>query len=201
MGTNLFFWLGGIFVQDFEDFVFSQIERHVGKTGVINPRELLLDWAPRLQKGEANLNTLFSHLSTLFTPVLDVLPPESLLVPPLAKNSELYNLLSDLKKRGIPLWLMVDYPKEWVSQMATSSNLLRYFKPEKRIWFSGISGSKEISSLPGVLQDMAQLQLSDLLVIDPDIRRAMSFVRAGVQCIHFVNAAQTKRELVFRKLL
>ncbi len=201
MGINLFFWLGGIFAQDFEDFVFSQIERYVGKTGAINRREILSDWAPRLQKGEANLHTLFSYLSTLVTPELDVPPPESLLVPSLAENVEIYDLLSSLEKRGYPLWLVVDYPKEWVSQMAHFSDLLCYFKPEKRIWFSEISGSGENPSLPGALQDLAQLPWPDVLMVDPDARRAMSFVRAGVQCIHFVNAAQTKRELVFRNLL
>jgi hypothetical protein len=102
-----------------------------------------------------------------------------------------------LLKRYFSIWMTVDFPEEYfwaiiqrhqISELSSGVNFIHL--PKERL---------DLTS-SAVLQKQLKIQ-SDPLIIEPDCKLAMKYVRKGMQVSHFIDCHRSVRELALRKLI
>jgi FMN phosphatase YigB (HAD superfamily) len=99
------------------------------------------------------------------------------------------------------LYLMSDYPDRWLRPLLQGTGLGQRFSDRSIIMASAYGGIRQPADLQRALATVQVVPLDEALVIDPDSRRVMAEIRAGIKAALFVDVRRLRREFVLWAML
>ncbi len=200
MTQVIVFWLGGVLCRTSSEAVIRWAAGSTGEPPTAEKRVRLRD----LQEG-LRLGRLASRAFLDAAAVTVGLPTqaEELGQHFLAGESveaELAGLLGDLSER-YPLWLLSDYPRDWLLRLDAALGLRRWFPGTAWILCPELGLPAAAPDLFLALPELIDCPREQALLIEPDPRRAAAAVREGLNAIVFNGTWRLQRELRLRELL
>ena len=196
---SVHFWIGGVIAPRLWQLTRSVLE----KNGVETSPDLCFDMIDLERKIGAGSISCDEYCRHVLERARLPLSPERL-ASAIENRIELTPGLFDIVaalSREHHLYLLSDYPRQWLQPAVMRLGLARYFPDQNIVMMDTYSLVELSSDLFGRLASPRSLVPDNGLLVDGDPPRAMAALRAGIQTAIFVDAPRLKREFTLLEML
>jgi FMN phosphatase YigB (HAD superfamily) len=196
----LLFWLGGVLTESMADLTLSVLKPGVSGAERLAWKQTIDPFLVQLTLGELNSSAFWREAGRACSSGIS---PEQALVEisTLARvRPEVLEIIGRIPER-YQLWLISEFPSDWVEKMAEEGIFTEVFPPA-RIIFTADLGLKQVQ--PDIFQALpraAGQSMSDCLVIDGVSRRAVAGIKLGQNSIIYVYPERLAHELALQKII
>ncbi|OGO71270.1 MAG: hypothetical protein A2Z49_01115 [Chloroflexi bacterium RBG_19FT_COMBO_56_12] len=198
--NTIFFWLGGVITQTIpESAIFGLYNQPVSKLNYEN-RMRLLGLAQDLSLGRINSRLFCQRTLELSGIVIAAEELEARIKKSVTVRIPVLEAIKELPD-AYNLWLISDYPPEWVEQFANHSDLYLCFHPNQVIF---TSESHLVRMDPDIFYYsvcQATQPMDACLMVDGMSARAVHSVMHGLSSAIFMDTARLKREFALRRMI
>ncbi|NPV87617.1 MAG: hypothetical protein HPY45_16590 [Anaerolineae bacterium] len=196
-----FFMAGGVILPH----ITTVIQEVLCKHGLLlndQQRLALQDLEQALFIGELTPYSFLKRAGALSLPAIESAQLLEGILRTVHADEDTLQVADALRKRGYTLYLVSEYPPEWLEQIASHVAALRLLFSSNRLVFTSSLKLKDIyGDIFSVLRSNGQIVPGKTLWIDAHPWRTSAAIRRGIDAIIYVDSRRLRRELALRQLV
>lgn len=198
--STIFFWLGGVITQTISEAAILGLYGQPLENINMKTRLCLQDLVQDLCSGQIN-GYVFCHKAiessgiTIAAEELEARIENTVTVRP-----SVLETIKDLPDT-YQLWLISDYPPEWLKLIADRLDLYSCFQKNHLIITSDCHLTRMVPDIFYYMVRQANQPMDACLMVDGMSARAVHAIKHGLSSTIFVDAMRLKREFILRRML
>ena len=196
----LLFWLGGVLTESLSDLTLSVLTPGASGAERLAWKQTLDPFLVQLTLGEIDSSTFWREAGPACASGISSGEAHVEITALARPRREVLEIIGKVPER-YQVWLVSDFPVDWVGKMAAGGRLAEHFPPD-RIIFTASLGLNQLQ--PDIFQALpraANLEMRECLVIDGVSSRAVAGIKLGLNSIIYVYPERLAHELTLQKII